>query len=144
MKATLKTRKPVDKLVAADLEAFPIWEFATDEEGAPEQDETWVRPVDARTIRKGMYSLSVAADFRTASGREVPGFVTVSTSDGVELDYGALLPKGHYLPGHLNDKSARSGLARALGLTVKQTFPLNFVLRVLIGREKAPRSGVFA
>lgn len=144
MPATLNTRKPIDKLAAADLKTFPIWEFATDEEDLPGRDETWVRPVDARTIRKGQWSLSVAADFRTVSGHDVPGFVTVSTAHGVDISPGALLPRGHYLFIHTTDKSARSALARSLGLTVKQTFPLSFVLRVPFGREKTLRSGAFA
>lgn len=33
MAVTLKTRKPIDKLRPADLRAYPIWEFADDEEG---------------------------------------------------------------------------------------------------------------
>src|SRR3954462_3252023 len=46
MTTSLTTRKPVDELTAADLEAFPVWEYADDEEGDDEdQDETWVRPV---------------------------------------------------------------------------------------------------
>jgi hypothetical protein len=49
MPATLKTRKPVDKLTVGDLVAFPIWEFASDEESVEGQDETWVRP---RTVQK--------------------------------------------------------------------------------------------
>jgi hypothetical protein len=31
MSTTAQTRKPIDVLTLADLEAFPIWEFATDE-----------------------------------------------------------------------------------------------------------------
>jgi hypothetical protein len=34
---TLKTRKPVVNLTVSDLRAFPIWEFAIDEEGEAEQ-----------------------------------------------------------------------------------------------------------
>lgn len=144
MGPTLKTRKPIDELVAADLDAFPIWEFATDEEDFPDRDETWVRPVDARTVRKGLWSLSVAADFRTAAGSEVPGFAMVTTAEGVDIGPGALLPSGHYLFISSTDESARSTLARSLGLTLEQTFPLSFVLRVGIGREKDRRSGIVA
>jgi hypothetical protein len=46
------------------LSAFPIWEYASDEEGVKGQDETWVRPVDAQVVRKGQWSLTVAAEFR--------------------------------------------------------------------------------
>ena len=140
---TLRTRKPIEQLTAEDLVAFPIWEFATDEEDAEGQDETWVRPVDARSVRKGLWSLTVAADFRTASGVAVPGFVGVSTADGVEIGHGVLLPEGKYVFIDLASASARSSTAKTLDLNTGQTFPLTFTLRVPIGREKAFRSGVF-
>jgi hypothetical protein len=50
MQATIATRKPVDELTASDLEAFPVWEFAMDEEGVEEQDETWVKPGQRRDV----------------------------------------------------------------------------------------------
>ena len=34
MKATLSTRKPIDEITIEDLRSFPVWEFASDEEGA--------------------------------------------------------------------------------------------------------------
>lgn len=55
-----------------------------------------------------------------------------------------LLPKGHYLLIHTTNKAARSALARTLGLSLKQTFPLAFTLRVPIGREKELRTGNIA
>lgn len=54
MRPTLKTRKPIDTLDAADLAKFPIWELASDEEDVPGRDETWVRPVDASFVRMGL------------------------------------------------------------------------------------------
>ena len=45
----MRVRKPVDKLTPADLEQFPFWEFALDEEGIAGQDETTVRPVLGRS-----------------------------------------------------------------------------------------------
>jgi hypothetical protein len=56
MPATLKTRKPVNELTVEDLLAFPIWEFAADEEGAEGQDETWVRPVRHSQVPREAYS----------------------------------------------------------------------------------------
>jgi hypothetical protein len=144
LRPTLKTRKPIDKLVAEDFAKFPIWEFAADEEDVAGRDETWVRPVDARSVRKGVWSLSVASEFRTASGLLVPGFVTVTTAGQIEVGGGVLLPKGHYLFIHATNKAARSALARTLGLSLKQTFPLAFTLCVPIGREKELRSGSIA
>lgn len=61
MPATIATRKPVTDLTADDLETFPVWEFAMDEENIPGRDETWVRPIDTATIPEGLSSISVAA-----------------------------------------------------------------------------------
>ena len=140
---TLDTRKPIDRLTADDLLAFPIWEFATDEEDIEGRDETWVRPVDARTVRKGLWSLSVAADFRTHSGTPIPGFVGVTTANGVELDHGVLLPDGQYVFVDVSDARGRASTARALALSEQETFPMTFTLRVHINREKDLRTGSF-
>lgn len=86
---TLKTRKPIDQLTASDLSAFPIWEYASDEEEVEDQDETWVRPVDAQVVRKGQWSLTVAAEFCTRTGTTFPGFIGVTTAEGIEI-YGAV------------------------------------------------------
>jgi hypothetical protein len=75
MAATIATRKPIDQITVADLVDFPIWEFCLDEEGVEGMDETWVRPLAAAAVPNGAYSLSVAAEFETASGLRVNGLV---------------------------------------------------------------------
>jgi hypothetical protein len=40
-----RIRKQVDELKAADFEAAACWEYAVDEEGNEEQDESTVRPL---------------------------------------------------------------------------------------------------
>src|SRR4051794_13393492 len=77
MPPTPDTRKPAQSLTTADLDAFPIWQFADDEEGIEGRDETWVRPVDARSVPRRSYTI-VAADFRAACGREFRGHIAVS------------------------------------------------------------------
>jgi hypothetical protein len=139
----LDTRKPIDRLISGDLVVFPIWEFATDEEDVEGRDETWVRPVDARTVQEGVWSLSVAADFRTRSGLAIPGFVGVTTAEGVELGHGVLLPDAKYIFVDVSKASGRASTAKALGLSRRDVFPLIFTLRVRIGREKDFRAGSF-
>ncbi|WP_418126330.1 hypothetical protein [Variovorax sp. 160MFSha2.1] len=39
MPPILATRKPVDELTAAELETFPVWEFAVDEDGDGEEQD---------------------------------------------------------------------------------------------------------
>ncbi len=37
MAITLKTRMPIGMLTLEDLDAFPVWEYASDEEDVPGQ-----------------------------------------------------------------------------------------------------------
>ncbi|HKU37537.1 MAG TPA: hypothetical protein VJR89_05300 [Polyangiales bacterium] len=139
---TLRTRKPIDALVALDFVAFPIWEYASDEEGVEGQDETWVRPLPAMTVAKGCYSLWVAADFTTASGAEILGAVSVTTAGEVEFGDGILLPDGQYIVvATYENRSMRNNIAARLNSKARDVFPLSFELRVLIGREKEHRTG---
>jgi hypothetical protein len=135
MGATLATRKPIDELTEADIDAFPIWEFCSDEEDLEGQDETWVRPVDASVVELGLYSLSVAADFLAADGRKLVGIIGVTTADEIEIDsVGALITAGQYLPVAPAEQrfalEARERVAEALGADVSRVFPLEFQLRV--------------
>lgn len=147
MRPILKTRKPIDRLTAEDLEVFPIWEFASDEEGVEGQDETWVRPVKFARVPPEAFSLSVAADFETASGKRLPGIVGVTTSGGVEMGHGAVIfrRKYQFVPASDYDLAprARKALAAAMKTPVTKIFPLRFILRVLIRGESERRRGVF-
>ena len=154
MQVTLKTRKPVDKLTVGDLVAFPIWEFASDEEDVEGQDETWVRPVGRKQVPAGAYSQLVASDFTTASGVKLQGFMTVTTANKIEVSAGALVAEGFYcvLPNVSEDRAQEEGLDRAIksredirealdgsGAIV---FPIAYTLRVRIRGETLVRSGV--
>jgi hypothetical protein len=154
MPATLKTRKPVVKLTAGDFRAFPVWEFAIDEEGIGKQDETWVRPINSAAIRKGAYSQLVASDFATHSGRNLQGFMVVSTADGkIEISAGGIVGRmGLRVLPALSRKLAvrrktpwdievRDRLLLALRQTEEEVFPLRYSLRVPIRGEKEPRKG---
>ena len=139
---TLKTRKPIDQLVSSDLIAFPIWEFALDEEGVEDQDETWVRPIDAKVVRKGQWSLPVAAEFRARTGTTFPGFVMVTTAEGIKIDGAVLLPEAKYVVVDAGSPAERRATAKALGMSTRDLFPLTYTLRVRVGREKELRTGL--
>lgn len=144
---TLASRKPIDEITTRDLEAFPIWEFAMDEESIEGRDETWIRPVPASAVPHDSYSLSVAADFLTSSGKAFPGIIGVTTAEGLEFGHGALLVEGDYLfvpTAHFFlAQKARGELVNALGEAESDIFPLRFTLRVCIEGEDAPRTGSF-
>ena len=147
MRVTLRTRKPIDQLQPEDLAAFPIWEFANDEEGTEEQDETWVRPIKAKVVGPDLYSLSVAANFRTASGQVIAGFVGVTTAGEFEFGHGVLLHDREYIfvpsSEYSDAKKERKNVLSALRMNERQVFPLVFTLRVPIEGETVLRGGEF-
>ena len=151
MAATIATRKPIDQITVADLVDFPIWEFCLDEEGVEGMDETWVRPLAAAAVPNGAYSLSVAAEFETASGLRVNGLVGVTTIAGeVEISEAVLLFDGKYLfvPSQHDmqigpdDEKLRRAVVDALGPS--PVFPLRYRLSVPIEGEASHREGTVA
>lgn len=131
MKPSLKTRKPIDELRIADVDAFPVWEFATDEEGNEDQDETWVRPMRVKQIPSDAYSLLVSANFTAPNGAKYKGIVGVSTAAGFEARYGRRFKAG----------ARRRERARR---KAKDLFPLSYRLAVRVEGEAALREGVYS
>lgn len=155
MKPTRKTRKPVGDLTPSDLEAFPIWEYAIDEEDVEGQDESWVRPVAASKIPAKSYSQIVSSSFRTSSGQQFSGYMIVSpaASTAKVLDHsgGSLFcESGQCFLIDLNGpaldfikRDCLKEIKRALKLDARKLFPLAFELLVPIASEKQPRKGSF-
>jgi len=139
--------KPIDQLRPDDLERFPIWEFATDEESVQGQDETWVRPINADSIPLGAYSLSVAAKFITPSGRELIGIVGISTGSGIEIRHAALLADNQYIfvpaLAYWNAAAEYEKIATQLQLVPADTFPLQYKLLCLVAGETSHRHGSY-
>jgi len=151
MAATLATRKPIDQITVADLVDFPIWEFCLNEEGVEGMDETWVRPLAAAAVPNGAYSLSVAAEFETASGLRVNGLIGVTTAEGeVDIAYPVLLfdgkylfvPTQHYMQIDPDHGKLRRAVVDALGPS--PVFPLRYRLSVSIEGEASHREGTVA
>jgi hypothetical protein len=71
-----KIRKQVFDLTTEDLVQFPIWEFASDEEGEAGQDEATVRPWDGeQPPDKTSCPLIVRARFVLSDGTSFTGHV---------------------------------------------------------------------
>lgn len=70
-------RKQITDLTRSDLAAYPIWEFALDEEGTRGQDEATVRPrpdLDVADLEEGL--LVVRTGFVARDGTPFDGFAT--------------------------------------------------------------------
>lgn len=145
MKITLKTRKPINHLTVEDFAAFPIWEYASNEEDLG-GDETWVRPVDAPVVPTESY-VHVAAEFTAACGQKLSGDVTVSTLEGPpNACQGSIFHdgKGWFVsnPEAICYRESRDELIAALGLTEDAVFPLSFRLRIPVEGVPGFWSGV--
>lgn len=148
MKPWLKTRKPIDELRIADIEAFPIWEFATDEEEIEDQDENWVRPLQGNRIPRDAYSLSVSAIFSAPSGAKYKGIVSVSTAQGFDAVHAALLTDDNYVfvpwPGTAGASKMARDAAREMGSRASDLFPLSYRLAVPVEDEESSREGLYS
>jgi hypothetical protein len=73
---TSALRKQVYDLTLSDLESCPVWEFASDEEGGPGQDEATVRPYEEAPPITGHGGLIVRAAFVLADGSRLCGYLS--------------------------------------------------------------------
>jgi hypothetical protein len=142
MSASEETRKPIDQLTVEDLAAFPVWEFATDEEGVEGQDETWVRPLSVSRIPGDAFSLSVAADFLAPNGSQFEGIMEVNTAIASPFPSACLIVRSEYLYiGGAPGSRERRALAKKLGGSEADVFPLSYTLRVRVEGEAVYRTG---
>lgn len=123
MNPTSKTRKPIGDLTLADLKAFPVWEYAEDEEGVDGQDETWVRPVPDPADYGPYFTWQVACEFTAAAGARFSGFVIVYGTMGKrEVGGAVVLSGGDYFC--ISTKSS----PRDLGVSSENLFPVTYEL----------------
>jgi hypothetical protein len=66
-------RKPVYRLTLADLREFPVWEYASDEDGVEGQDEATVRPRPEAYARWPMEGVLLRTRFKLADGSPMLG-----------------------------------------------------------------------
>jgi hypothetical protein len=82
-------RKQVYDLRPSDLEEFPIWEHAIDEEGEPGQDEATVKPrPDLETADPGEGLLVARAELVADDGTHFDGYVYPS----FDFNFGSIQP----------------------------------------------------
>jgi hypothetical protein len=142
-RVTLKTRKPCDRLWQSDLAAFPIWEFADDEEAIPGRDETWVRPLNRRTIARSRSVYAVAAKFTLANSLQFNGVAWIETfEEEPTIQGGAILYNRRYLsiPGKVDLQLGvydriLNNLAEEVRVNNKDIFPISIDLAVRIQGE---------
>ena len=60
--------KSLDGITLSDVLQYPIWEWALDEEGVDEQDETWQRPIiDTDNVTEEIYSPTITLKIKNSN-----------------------------------------------------------------------------
>jgi hypothetical protein len=130
----MRIRRQVYELTVDDLDRYPVWEFALDEEGEEGQDEATVRPYQFRGSldpSEGMFI--VRARLTLADGTQMSGYLTPPVQGDATL--GTLQPaiicgKGQisFWCGMLEPKSTEisENYARLGKSSADQVFPLRF------------------
>ena len=135
-------RKPVNELTIDDFNKFPVWEFALDEEGDENQDETTVRPfkpIEDFNPDEGLFI--VKAKFTYADGTTDYGYLTPPNKSDDSL--GRLQPviitnhgQVYFWCGSIKpSKEEIAGYYSLLGKKRKDIFPIVFESTVEIFRK---------
>ena len=127
---TKRVRKQIYKLEHSDLDRFPAWEFALDEEGRAGQDEATVRPVE---IRRGKETaggpIVVLAVFEFPNGRVRFGQLTIGAGSGIESAQPSLFLERRqldfYFGAYPPPKREMKGYLRKLRTVSKVPFPIH-------------------
>jgi hypothetical protein len=130
---SVKRRRQVYELSARDLLDIPAWQFATNEEGIPGQDEATVRPYLRMPVNSADGLLVVRATFTLASGTNFIGYISppppgkkgcvhkfhpnIVTDRGQVPFYFGIFPPS---------KERIAELLHALGKSAGEVFPLSF------------------
>jgi hypothetical protein len=126
-------RKQIADLTLADLERYPVWEYAIDEVGEPGQDEETVKPrPDLGQVDPADGNFVVRARFVARDGTEYHGLLAPHKSlyGGLSGHQPAIVtPQGHvrFWFGIVPPKSrAMREAYRRLGKTSATLFPLRY------------------
>jgi hypothetical protein len=124
-----RIRKQVYDLVPADLEQFPIWELATDEEGEEGQDEATVRPrpdLDVADPSEGI--LVVRAELVAVDGTRFDGFLSPHAEPHVGHVQPTIVTEegqvGFWSGIRVPARGELEGRYRLLGKSAAELFPL--------------------
>ncbi len=148
------TRKPVYRLTPHDLAAFPVWEYADDEEGLPGRDETWMRPVLSLPV-SDLTNRVVAVPVALSAGQTLLAAMSNVNLDDPS-DHEHFLVIGLYRQDgekfvlaryhdHERQQQGPQQLADFLGLSMDAVFPIAYDLSsIAVGQPEHLRGTVEA
>ena len=138
-----RIRKSVSDLNLADFVQHPYWEYASDEEGIPGQDESTVRPISLSRAVVETAQIFAQAAFVFPNGCMRAGVVTLNAGDDVAGHQPALfVPSGsfNFYYGALRPSSStvRRAIAQLRKISAPQ-FPISYA-SVARGPDNLPRA----
>jgi hypothetical protein len=129
----MRIRKQVYELSAQDLEKYPVWEYALDEENQPDQDEATVRPLqELPADPEDRSQVMLAIILNLVDGTSSYGLINCPTKP--EWDMSDLLPSMLVSDGMVSfwqgvrvpSWDTISNEYRRIGKTAEQVFPASF------------------
>lgn len=139
MTIDLSVRKPFSRITRADFAAFPVWEWADDEEGVEGQDESFVRPTTHATVPKADFAqFLVQSKVRLRNGTEMAGCVEV-TVQGRRVH---CVPTVVFmLDRHLDFVGLETTRLLSRYTKTSNNFPVKWELSVPLAGQKKARAG---
>ena len=124
-----RIRKQVHELNATDFEAFPCWEYASDEEHRQGEDECTVRPFPLEGLASATHQVFVQAAFLFPNGRVRSGMVTLNAGNDPSGHQPALfLPEG-VLNFYMGAMQPKPVAARRFAAALKKVSPAPLPVR---------------
>lgn len=149
----MSTLKPAHLLTPEDFESYPVWEYDLEHEGDDEQDETWVRPVEAYPV-DDLDNCVLGSTVVLANGSRMPAsFANISLNNErstrefltLSLWYqGEWIDLARYFDED-NEERGPTNLCRQLGLTIHDVFPIIYdISNIASGLESVTRGQIEA
>lgn len=135
----LATRRPFRKVTRADLQAFPVWEWAVNEEEIGGQGESFLRPTPHQAVPVGVaQQYIVAATAILNDGSRLSAVAEVA----VHQNKVRAAPMFLFLKEHRLDFTAAETITMLSHFTKQpHTWPVRWELAVPVGAEGKLRSG---
>ncbi|MES2902006.1 MAG: hypothetical protein V4723_19930 [Pseudomonadota bacterium] len=135
----LATRRPIRQVTRADLQAFPVWEWAVNEEEMGGHGESFIRPTQNQCIPTGVtQQYIVAAVAILNDGSHLPAVAEVS----VQANKVRVAPLLLFLTEHRLDFYASETLTMLSHFTRQaRSWPARWELAVAVEGETRLRSG---
>lgn len=139
MSLDLESRRPVRQMSGADFAAYPVWEWAINEEGTLGQDQSFLRPTSLDSVPAAPGHYVVAANVTLSEGSVLPACVQVQVR-GKKLQCAPMLI---LMPDrHLDFAGQEAGTVLSHYTKVNGTRPVSWELCVPAAGHKHPVRGV--